>query len=214
MWPHVSSDYPKLSDTNAVKTSKRLPVERPTFVPSCWTFGRFLLRWSVMSRYHIIPTAWGPFAAVFGSSGLAGTVLPGNKSSRTVERIIGERWPTAAPTRTGRARFRRAVQAYFVGKPAVFDMTLDLGGMSEFTQMVLEACRLIPYGQTAGYADLARAVGAPGAARAVGSVMARNPMPLIVPCHRVVRSDGALGGFSSPEGVVLKRRLLQLEDAL
>ena len=166
-----------------------------------------------MSHYHIIPTAWGPFAAVYGSRGLAGTVLPRNKSKKTVERIIGERWPTATPTRTGRARFRRAVQAYFVGNRAVFDMTLDLGCMSEFAQMVLEACRRIPYGQTASYADLARAVGVPGAARAVGSVMARNPVPLVVPCHRVVRSDGSLGGFSVPDGVALKRRLLRMEDA-
>ncbi|MHC4067897.1 MAG: methylated-DNA--[protein]-cysteine S-methyltransferase, partial [Planctomycetota bacterium] len=66
---------------------------------------------------------------------------------------------------------------------------------------------------TAAYADLARAAGSPNAGRAVGSAMANNPLPLIVPCHRVVRSDGTIGGFSSPQGLVLKRRLLRLEGA-
>jgi len=80
-----------------------------------------------------------------------------------------------------------------------------------FQRDVVQALRLIPAGQTTSYGDLARKVGHSGAARAVGQVMATNPVPLIVPCHRVLGSGGRLGGFSAPTGTVLKQRLLDLE---
>jgi methylated-DNA-[protein]-cysteine S-methyltransferase len=80
-----------------------------------------------------------------------------------------------------------------------------------FQQQVLEACRAVGYGQRASYGDLARRAGRPGAARAVGQVMATNQVPLIVPCHRIVASGGALGGYSAASGVTLKQRLLDLE---
>lgn len=80
-----------------------------------------------------------------------------------------------------------------------------------FQRDVVQALRLIPAGQTTSYGDLARKVGRAGAARAVGQVMATNPVPLIVPCHRVLGSGGRLGGFSAPTGTVLKQRLLDLE---
>jgi methylated-DNA-[protein]-cysteine S-methyltransferase len=76
---------------------------------------------------------------------------------------------------------------------------------------VLQACRKIAPGKTLTYAELADKVGSPGAARAVGNCMARNRFPLIIPCHRVVGSNGHLGGYSAAEGIPFKKRLLELE---
>ena len=90
---------------------------------------------------------------------------------------------------------------------------MDLSFVSPFEQAVLAACRAIPRGEVRTYADLAAAVGRPGAARAVGNAMRRNPVPLLVPCHRVVRRDGTIGQYSMG-GPEMKRRLLQLEGAL
>lgn len=84
-------------------------------------------------------------------------------------------------------------------------------GSTAFQRRVLDACRAIPAGETLSYAQLAIIAGAPGAARAVGNVMRTNRLPLVVPCHRVVASGGALGGYSAPEGLAMKRRLLARE---
>jgi methylated-DNA-[protein]-cysteine S-methyltransferase len=98
------------------------------------------------------------------------------------------------------------------GVPQAFDeVELDLEPYGEFTREVLAACRQIRWGETRTYGELAAICGAPRAARAVGNVMAANRFPLIVPCHRVVAANGRLGGFSAPQGVALKRRLLRLE---
>lgn len=93
------------------------------------------------------------------------------------------------------------------------DIPLALDHLSAFQRKVVAACRAIPYGETRTYGDLAAKAGSQGAARAVGTVMAGNRMPLIVPCHRVVAAGGKIGGFSAPSGLSLKRRLLALEAA-
>lgn len=101
---------------------------------------------------------------------------------------------------------------YLEGEPVDFSkVAVDGSHLSAFQQRVVAACRAIPRGVTRTYGELAAAVGSPGAARAVGQVMAANRTPLVVPCHRVVASGGALGGFSAPQGIVMKRRLLDLE---
>jgi len=103
--------------------------------------------------------------------------------------------------------------AFAQGDPVDFlDVVIDMEGLTHFQRRVIEGCRRIPHGQTLTYGELARVSGRPGAARAAGSVMARNRMPLVVPCHRVVAASGGLGGFSAPQGVVMKRRLLELEQ--
>ncbi|MEX2140184.1 MAG: methylated-DNA--[protein]-cysteine S-methyltransferase [Pirellulales bacterium] len=91
------------------------------------------------------------------------------------------------------------------------DVEVDNGHLSPFAAAVAEAVRRIPFGDTRSYGELAARVGRPRAARAVGGVMAKNRTPLIVPCHRVLASGGALGGFSAVDGVRMKRRLLELE---
>lgn len=105
-------------------------------------------------------------------------------------------------------------QAYAAGRCDEFaDVPLAEGDPNSFRRRVLAACRRIPRGKTMSYGELAALVGSPGAARAVGSAMATNCVPLVVPCHRVVGSAGSLGGFSAHGGLNLKRRLLELEGA-
>jgi methylated-DNA-[protein]-cysteine S-methyltransferase len=104
------------------------------------------------------------------------------------------------------------LERYATGEVVSFaDVPLDLSHLTEFQQKVVKACRKIGRGKTRTYGELAVAAGAPGAARAVGSVMAKNRLPIIVPCHRVVASGGSLGGFSAPTGLSLKQRMLALE---
>ena len=94
-----------------------------------------------------------------------------------------------------------------------FDVDLDLSGLSSFQRRVVAMCRRIPYGATATYAEVARRAGSPRAARSVGTVMAKNRVPLLVPCHRVVATGNRLGGFSAQGGKALKYRLLAMEAA-
>jgi O-6-methylguanine DNA methyltransferase len=91
------------------------------------------------------------------------------------------------------------------------NIVIDSAGFSEFRRRVTEACREIAWGETTTYGELARRVGCPRAARGVGRVMASNPFPIVVPCHRVVASDGQLRGFSAPGGIATKERLLRIE---
>lgn len=103
---------------------------------------------------------------------------------------------------------------YADGEPVdLRNVPVTVDHLSTFQRRVVKACRAIPAGERRTYGELAAAAGSPGAARAVGSVMANNRFPLIVPCHRVVASGGKLGGFSSPQGLAMKRRLLELETA-
>jgi methylated-DNA-[protein]-cysteine S-methyltransferase len=103
----------------------------------------------------------------------------------------------------------RELQAYFAGQLKSFTCRYDLAALPPFTRAVLELTAKIPYGEVRSYAWIARELGKPKAARAVGNALARNPVPIIVPCHRVVRGDGAIGGFAL--GSAWKKRLLDLE---
>jgi O-6-methylguanine DNA methyltransferase len=100
---------------------------------------------------------------------------------------------------------------YLAGKRTSFAIELDLSWMTPFRRQVLEECARVPRGQVITYAELARRAGRPRAFRAVGHTMATNPMPIVVPCHRVLGSDGSLHGFGG--GLDMKARLLALEGA-
>lgn len=121
-----------------------------------------------------------------------------------VERWLGPGEQDRGPGASGIAR---AVTAWFETGEAPL---VDLEPFSGFRRRVMELAMAIPRGQVRSYGELARAAGRPGAARAVGQVMARNPIPLFVPCHRVVRADGRLGEYSGG-GAAIKRRLLAME---
>jgi methylated-DNA-[protein]-cysteine S-methyltransferase len=107
---------------------------------------------------------------------------------------------------------RRELDEYFEGRRQAFDLALDLRDAPEFTQRVLGELARVPYGRTTTYRTLAGTVGAPRAARAVGMVMNRNPIPIVLPCHRVVGSSGSLVGYAG--GLDVKEHLLRLEGAL
>lgn len=111
-------------------------------------------------------------------------------------------------------RVEAQVRQFLEGRRVDFTgVPIDLSGQPTFRRAVLYACRKVPYGQTVTYAELARRVGRHKAARAVGGSMSRNPLPIIIPCHRVLPRSGGLGGFSAPGGVQVKQRLLAMERA-
>ncbi|MCF6388364.1 methylated-DNA--[protein]-cysteine S-methyltransferase [Mycobacterium sp. MBM] len=103
------------------------------------------------------------------------------------------------------------IDEYLDRRRTQFDLALDLRLADGFRREVVERLRLIEYGQRASYADIAAAVGSPKAVRAVGSACARNPLPLVIPCHRVVRTDGSIGQYAG--GAIAKATLLELEAA-
>ena len=106
------------------------------------------------------------------------------------------------------------LQAYFAGVRTSFDLPLDLSQLTPFQRSVLQAARRIPSGAVWTYGQVARAIGKPRASRAVGQALGRNPVPIVIPCHRVVASDGSLGGYSGGGGLDSKKLLLHLEGAL
>jgi O-6-methylguanine DNA methyltransferase len=106
------------------------------------------------------------------------------------------------------------LQDYFSGTRSQFDVPLDLEAVTFFQRSVLQAAQRIPAGTVWTYGQVARAIGKPRASRAVGQALGRNPMPIVIPCHRVIASDGSLGGYSGGGGLDSKRLLLQLEGAL
>jgi len=107
------------------------------------------------------------------------------------------------------AKLVKQLQAYAAGQRVCFTIPLDLRAGTVFQQAVWRVLQIIPFGETRSYAWVARQIGKPKATRAVGGACGANPVPIVVPCHRVVASDGSLGGFSG--GLALKRRLLALE---
>lgn len=169
-----------------------------------------------MLAYNVFETAWGPFAylaeCVGAKTTLLATYLPGLSSAKLAKLICADRRDVVQRPRLW-PQFEHQVQRFFEGWAVDFDVSIDLSEATPFRRRVLMACRQVPYGTTATYGELARAAGRAQAGRAVGSAMACNPLPLVIPCHRILRSDGRIGGFSSPLGVDQKQRMLELEAA-
>ena len=107
----------------------------------------------------------------------------------------------------------RELAEYFAGRRQAFEVPLDLSGWPPFTRKILEELCKVPYGATLTYGELAARAGAPRAARAVGQAMAANPLPIVIPCHRVVAADGRLGGYSGGAGLPTKQWLLAFEQS-
>jgi methylated-DNA-[protein]-cysteine S-methyltransferase len=124
-------------------------------------------------------------------------------SRRKEESSRAARWEAAA---------RKELRDYFAGRLRSFSTPCDIRSLPPFTQAVLRITRAIPYGKIRSYRWIAEKLGKPGAARAVGNALGRNPVPFIIPCHRVVRSDGSLGGYAL--GLSWKKRLLKLEKSI
>ena len=152
----------------------------------------------------ITPPALNSSSMTTGSFVLPWGMLTLTVGPRGLTRVAFDGPP--APPLTG--PWAEALAGYLAGQPLP-DLPVDLDGVPPFTHRVLEACRAIPFGTTTGYAALGRSLGLPRAARAVGQALARNPVPVVIPCHRVVGADGALHGFIG--GVGWKRALIEHE---
>jgi methylated-DNA-[protein]-cysteine S-methyltransferase len=118
---------------------------------------------------------------------------------------LGKSTPSAPVT----GEVAEQIASYFAGVRREFTLPVDLAAASDFTRRVLEATARIPYGETRTYGQIAAAIGMPGATQAVGNALGVNPVPIVVPCHRVVRTDGSMGWFTG--GAHIKRALLGLE---
>ena len=167
-----------------------------------------------MQRYAVFETAMGFCGIAWGDAGISRFQLPA-KSAEAAERLLRRRLPDATPA-APTAEVAEAVAAarrYFAGEPVDFaGVRVDLGAQESFFARVYDAVRKVGWGETTTYGALARTLGAgPEAARDVGQAMARNPVPLVVPCHRVLAAGGKVGGFSAPGGAATKRRMLALE---
>lgn len=152
--------------------------------------------------------ALGRCAVRWTEEGISGVLLPsvGGRSGPRLEDGV------AVP-----AFVRRAIEgmvAVMAGQARdLRDVPLDERDLDGFRRAVYAATRQIPPGSTRSYGEVARSIGRPDAARDVGAALARNPFPIVVPCHRVVAANGALTGFSAPGGLATKRRMLELEGA-
>lgn len=152
----------------------------------------------------------GPIGLAATSHGLIDLSFRIGMLADYADRIARLYRAAAAPSAAFERRMNAVLGAYFSGR-ATADPRLDIGRGSAFQCRVWEALRTIAPGQTRSYAWVARAIGVPGAARAVGAACGANPVPIFIPCHRVVRGDGTLGGYTG--GIEIKQRLLRLENA-
>ncbi|MDT7841217.1 methylated-DNA--[protein]-cysteine S-methyltransferase [Streptomyces justiciae] len=167
--------------------------------------------------WAVVGTDIGPLLLAATREGLVNVVFHATDPvrdkalDRLASRLGSE--PVEAPGSPLLAEPIRQVEAYFAGRRRDFELPLDWSLISGFNRQVLrELAAGVPYGSVVGYGDLAGRVGQPGAAQAVGVAMGSNPLPVVVPCHRVVESDGGIGGFGG--GLETKRKLLALEGVL
>lgn len=160
---------------------------------------------------------WHRFSVGFGTIGLAATgeglvrLTWQPESDGAFAAELGRRFPgrPVVRDRAALAEAERQLREYFAGERTDFDLPVDLSALTDFDARVLRAARSIGHGEVASYGGLARRIGRPRAARAVGNALGRNPVAIVVPCHRVIRSDGSLGGYGG--GLERKRELLRLE---
>jgi methylated-DNA-[protein]-cysteine S-methyltransferase len=159
-----------------------------------------------MIRYTRFDTPLGPMLAIADEDGLTHVDFVGAKYARA----IGDDWieDAAAPVLAG---CRAQLAEYFAGERTAFDLPLAARG-SSIQKRGWEEIARVPYGKTVSYGELAKRAGAPGQARAAGAATGRNPLGVVVPCHRVVGSDGSLTGYAG--GLDRKRELLELEGVL
>jgi len=172
--------------------------------------GKTTLREADRTDIAVFRTPLGWFGLA-GRRGIASRVWIGHATAHEVRRRSFHETHNADES-DWHPELRERLTAYAGGVEAEFrDVAVDLEGWTAFQRRVLAALRRVGYGTTLSYAELASRAGSPGAARAVGQVMARNRLPIIIPCHRVLAAGGAIGGFSAPQGIALKERLLALE---
>ena len=166
-----------------------------------------------MSEYCIIATAIGPVGLAWSEAGITRLQLPDNDGPSTLARLTRRmKEPVDSHPPDWLEPGIKQLQQYFAGTPIdLSPLALDLSGVTEFFRAIYAETIKIGWGETITYGELAARAGSPGAAQAVGQAMGRNPVPIIVPCHRVLASGQKLGGFSAPGGTKSKLWLLRME---
>ena len=166
-------------------------------------------------RFCLFPTAIGEVGLVWTERGIAGVQIPGPDEAAT-RRTLRRRFPDADEDRPTPviAEAITAIQSLVDGKKTDLSrLALDLDGVAAFDRRVYDVALSIAPGETLTYGEVAARLGEPRAAREVGAALGRNPVPIVVPCHRVLAAGGRSGGFSAPGGVATKLRLLAIEGA-
>ena len=161
-------------------------------------------------HYTIFKTSLGWCGIIYGNKGLIKMYLPGMKK-KTLEKTIFSFYENLVEGTSSIKMVIKNIYNYFKRNNAQLNFPIDMEAMTEFEKKAYKRTMQIPFGKVKTYKWLAEKIGVPGGARAVGNVLGRNPVPLIIPCHRVVRSNGKLGGFSAPGGISLKRKMLLIE---
>ncbi|HEV8488395.1 MAG TPA: methylated-DNA--[protein]-cysteine S-methyltransferase [Candidatus Limnocylindrales bacterium] len=177
--------------------------------------------------FALVDAPWGPVHVAATEVGVVALELltPTERFVTGLERrlrtdVVPGRAAPDSPARRILDSAVNEVEAYFAGSRRVFDLPLDLEGSVDWDRLVLGGVRAVPFGQVTSYGRVARRIGRAGAARAVGGAVARNPIGLFIPCHRVIAGDGSLGGyggawFGTREALLeVKRTLLELEGVV
>lgn len=162
-------------------------------------------------HYTLFDTAVGVCGVAWSARGLTHVQLPGSGRAATEARIRRRSGGVADEPPPAIAALIAELQRYCAGEEVDFSaVAVDLSALSDFQRNLYQSLRGIGWGHTTTYGDLARALGCPDA-RDVGQAMGRNPVPVIIPCHRVLAAGGKMGGFSAPGGTATKEKLLALE---
>ena len=132
--------------------------------------------------------------------------------SRCIKKEVAATYPESVDSEKPFRDILKNLDRYFKGEKVEFRAEIDISGLRPFTQKVLKELMNIPYGELRSYGWIGKRLGYPGASRAVGQAVGRNPVPIIIPCHRVIRQDGTIGGFSS--GIHIKKMLLSMEGSI
>jgi methylated-DNA-[protein]-cysteine S-methyltransferase len=165
--------------------------------------------------FCVFDTAIGACGLAWGDSALVGVQLPEGSPARTTARMQRRfpEVPQSEPPAFAQAAIRR-IQALLTGeRDDLADLPLDMEGLSDFHRRVYAVTRAIPPGKVLTYGEVARALGDPGATRAVGQALGLNPFAPVIPCHRVLAAGGRSGGFSADGGAVTKLKMLEIERA-
>lgn len=166
-------------------------------------------------HHHIFDTALGPCGVAWSEHGLVAVQLPERDCALTERRLVAKSGSTgAAAAPPAVSALTADIASYLSGQRVDFSgIAVDLGGMDGFRRSLYEALRVVGFGATTTYGALAKRLGleGPEAARDVGAAMGQNPVPIVIPCHRVLAAGGKLGGFSAHGGAATKQKLLALE---
>jgi O-6-methylguanine DNA methyltransferase len=193
VWKHWQHFEQHLADLLAVKPAPA----------GLWE--RIMTEVRIFETAEASPAIWRLFAMEVSPQGIQRLILHDSAQEVTAEGGGGNRGAMSSLA----VRARMQLTEYFCGERAIFQLPVDLNQCSDFERTVLEATATIPYGEVRSYTWIAKHIGRPGATRAVGNALHKNPVPIVIPCHRVVKSDGSIGGYAF--GEAWKTRLLTLE---